>query len=134
MNNIVLGVIGVMIALIFGLSYGLYEQVQANGALSETLDTAQKANNEWSRVYKATVNELNSRQERLDEALAKDAKNMQDATKLSRLFRIEIDQLKAQNNEYRKQLEAALPTPIIDRLCERGFAAPELCAGVSPAG
>jgi hypothetical protein len=122
----------VAFGLILGLGWLSYEQIQANGALQQELVATKENEAALSKAYEDLRVDLGVQQERTSAAVAEDLKNREQVATETKLFRKEIDKLKASNSEYKKLLETRLPNSLLIRLCTSGYATGAACAGVLP--
>ena len=132
MNRIVIGGIAVLVVLLAGLAVAYAKQSERKGELEYALDVANGANKQWQQAYEELGRDLDLRQQRLDEVLLRDHQRTEQNKEKERLFRTEIDQLKAQNHELKQLLESRIPDSILVSLCRQGYASSAVCAGLLP--
>lgn len=132
MNRVLIGVAVAVLAILATSLYGNYSQAQKTGELESRLELSNKINKDWADAYTTLQLDMEARQRRADEAIARSHVRQQAAAQKEQLFRVEIDQLKEKNDELRQLLETRIPDSILGRLCAEGYASAAVCQGLLP--
>lgn len=122
-------IVGLVLALV-GAGCLLYFQTQSVGKLKESLAQAEFFNKQWSDDYDALKKDKREADARLAQILEANNASNAKAAAAATSFRKQLRALADENDELRKALGTAIPSPILNELCRKDYAAPELCKGM----